>query len=108
MRISGHRSTAFRVPFLTYKAVDVAGRPAERPQRDVYEPPIQALSSFVLQEIDDMKATTGIFDASLGNQGNETSGKAIFQRQQQSNLAIMHFMDNLERSFKQAARLLPS
>jgi hypothetical protein len=55
-------------PFLTYKSVDVAGRPAPPPQRQVYEPPIQALSAFVMQEIDDMKATTGIFDASLGNQ----------------------------------------
>ena len=98
-------------PVVTYKAIDVAGRPAPAPQRQVYEPPIQALSTFVMQEIDDMKATTGIFDASLGQQGNEVSGKAIFQRQQQTNLSIMHFMDNLERSFKQGgdviAELIP-
>lgn len=67
--------------FLTYKAVDVAGRPAPPPQRQTFEPPIQSLSEFVAQEIDDMKATTGIFDASLGNSANEVSGQAIRARQ---------------------------
>jgi hypothetical protein len=93
-------------PFLTYKSVDVAGRPAPAPERQTFEPPIQSLSSFVAQEIDDMKATSGIFDASLGNQANETSGKAIFARQQQSNLSTMHFMDNLERSFRKGGDVI--
>jgi hypothetical protein len=93
-------------PFLRYKMVDVAGRPLPPPERNTFEPPIQALSAFVMQEIDDMKATTGIFDASLGNQANETSGQAIMRRQEQANLSTMHFMDNLERSFKQAGDLI--
>lgn len=96
---------------LIYKAVDVAGRPAERPQRDTFEPPIQALSSFVAQEVDDMKATAGIFDASLGQNGNETSGQAIARRQEQADLTTMHFMDNLVRSFRKGgdviAELIP-
>jgi hypothetical protein len=93
-------------PFLTYKMIDNEGRPIPPPQRQTFEPPIQALSSFVLQEVDDMKATTGIFDPSLGNQGNETSGKAIMARQQQSNMSVMHFMDNLERSFRKAGDVI--
>ncbi len=98
-------------PFLTYKMVDSAGRPIPPPQRQTFEPPIQALSSFVLQEVDDMKATTGIFDASLGNQANETSGRAIQARQMQASLSTMHFLDNLGRSFKKGgdviAELIP-
>jgi hypothetical protein len=93
-------------PFLTYKMVDNGGRPVPAPQRQTFEPPIQSLSEFVLQEVDDMKATTGIYDASLGQQGNETSGQAIVRRQQQSNLSTMHFMDNLERSFRQAGDII--
>jgi len=93
-------------PFLQYKSVDVGGRPAPPPQRQVYEPPIQALSEFVAQEVDDMKATTGIFDASLGNQANETSGKAILARKDQSNLTTMHYIDNLGRSFKLAGDII--
>lgn len=93
-------------PVLLYKPVDAGGQPVGPPQRQTFEPPIQALSAFVAQEVDDMKATTGIYDASLGNSGNETSGQAIVRRQQQTNLTTMHFMDNLERSFKQAGEII--
>jgi hypothetical protein len=93
-------------PYLTYKTIDSSGNPAPAPQRQVYEPPIQSLSSFVLQEIDDMKATTGQFDPSLGNQSNATSGKAIQTLQFQGNLTTMHYVDNLGRSFKQAGDII--
>lgn len=98
-------------PFIEYEPVDAQGRPVPPPQRQTFEPPIQSLSAFVAQEIDDMKATTGIFDASLGAQANETSGQAIMRRQQQADMSTMHYLDNLERSFKQAgdviAELIP-
>ena len=91
---------------LFYNVVDVAGRPAPPPQRQTFEPPIASLSAFVAQEVDDMKATTGIFDASLGNQANETSGKAILARRDQANLTTMHYIDNLARSFKQGGDII--
>lgn len=98
-------------PYLEYEQMDVQGKPTPQPQRQTFEPPIQALSGFVAQEIDDMKATAGIFDASLGQKSNETSGTAIARRQQQSNMTTMHYMDNLERAFKKGGgvmrRLIP-
>lgn len=93
-------------PYLEYNQVDIGGKPAPVPQRQTFEPPIASLSSFVLQEIDDMKATTGIFDASMGQQSNETSGVAIQRRNQQSNMTTMHFMDNLERAFKKGGNIM--
>jgi hypothetical protein len=93
-------------PFLRYKPVSPAGQPLPPPQRQVQESPIQGLSAFVAQEIDDMKATTGIYDASMGAQSNETSGKAIQARAESSNLTTMHFLDNLERSFRQAGDII--
>jgi hypothetical protein len=93
-------------PFLTYNVVDSSGRPIPPPQRQTFEPPIQALSNATAQEIDDMKATTGIFDASLGNSANEVSGQAIMRRQQQANVANMHFLDNLERSFRKGGEVI--
>lgn len=93
-------------PVLFYKPTDVNGQPIGPPQRQVYEPPIASLTNFVLQEVDDMKATSGIFDASLGSKGNETSGKAIQSRQMQSELSTMHYLDNLERSFRKAGDLI--
>lgn len=91
---------------LEYNVVDAGGRPAPPPQRQTFEPPIASLSAFVAQEVDDMKATTGIFDASLGNQANETSGKAILARRDQANLTTMHYIDNLARSFKQGGDII--
>lgn len=70
------------------------------PQRETYEPPIQALSLGMAQAIDSIKATLGIFDASLGNESNEKSGVAIKARQAQTNIANFHFIDNQARSRK--------
>ena len=92
--------------YLEYEPLDIAGNPAPPPQRNVFEPPIQALSVGAAQASDDIKATTGIFDASLGDQGNETSGIAIRQRQSQAGLANAHFIDNLNRAIRQCGIIL--
>ncbi len=94
------------VPYLTYKGTNLVGQKANVPQRQVYEPPIASLSEAAAQEIDDMKATAGIFDASLGAKGNETSGIGIARRQQQSDAVNMHYLDNLARSFSKSGRAL--
>ena len=55
---------------------------------------------------DDMKSTTGIYDAALGNRSNETSGVAIGARVEQGNQATYHFTDNLEHSLEHAGRVI--
>lgn len=55
---------------------------------------------------DDMKATTGIYDAALGNKSNETSGVAIGARVEQGNQATYHFSDNLEHGLEHLGRVL--
>jgi hypothetical protein len=110
-QIQGHErewlemNTTMR-PYLVYKGSNVNGEKVDRPQRQVVEAPIQSLSVAAGQEIDDMKATAGIYDASLGNKSNESSGLAIQRRQQQSNVTNMHFMDNLERAFKKGGLMI--
>ncbi len=59
-----------------------------------------------MQAADDIKATTGIYDASLGAQGNEKSGVAIQARQTQGDMSTFVFMDNLVRSIRHAGRIL--
>lgn len=56
--------------------------------------------------IDDLKGTTGIFDANLGAQGNETSGKAILARQRSGDAATFAWLDNLSRSVRYTGRVL--
>ena len=55
---------------------------------------------------DEMKATTSLFDASLGSQGNETSGRAILARQREGDVANFTFHDNLRRGVKFAGDIL--
>lgn len=55
---------------------------------------------------DDIKGTTGIYDASLGARGNETSGKAIMARQRQGDVATFGFTDNLTRAIRLAGKII--
>lgn len=76
------------------------------PQRQPFAgPPAGALQE-ALNASDDMKGVMGIFDASLGDRSNETSGKAILARQRQSNVATFNYVDNLSRAIKHAGRVL--
>lgn len=56
--------------------------------------------------IEDIKAVTGIYDASLGNKGNETSGKGIIARQRQSDTANAHFYESLVRALRFTGKIL--
>lgn len=93
-------------PVLQYRAVRLEDGTvyAGAPQRQVFEPPVQALSLFYQQEIDELKAISGIYDASLGNRSNETSGVAIARRQVQSDTTNLHFIDNLGRAHEECGR----
>lgn len=57
---------------------------------------------------DDMKATIGMYDASLGQRSNEQSGRAILARQREGDMATFHFIDNASRSIRQVGRVLLS
>lgn len=92
--------------YLQYKPVSINGQIAPPPQRMNAEPAIQAINMAMMESADDLKAVTGIYDASLGAQGNETSGKAILARQQQSQGSNFHFLDNLTRAIRHTGRIL--
>jgi hypothetical protein len=55
---------------------------------------------------EDMKATTGIYDAALGAKSNETSGIAIARRDEQGNTATFVYIDNLEDAIETTGRML--
>lgn len=91
---------------LTYKATTVAGQPIAPPQRNAFEPAVQAITQARMLASDDIKATTGIYDASLGNRSNEQSGVAIQRRAMQAQTSNFHFIDNLSTSLRHAGRIL--
>jgi hypothetical protein len=53
---------------------------------------------------DDIKGTTGQYDASLGQQGNERSAKAIIAREKQGDVGTYHYVDNLARAIRHITR----
>ena len=55
---------------------------------------------------EDVKRAMGLYDSSIGNKSNETSGIAIRARQQQGDTATFHFPDNLNRAIIQVGRVI--
>lgn len=92
--------------YLPYNAVEVGGQVLGPPERQTFEAPIQAASAMIEQAKDNLKSIFGIFDASLGAQGNEISGKAILARQTQSHTTTYHFYDNLVKAIEAVGRIL--
>lgn len=76
------------------------------PQRQAVPEGSQTMFRELMAAADGIKAVVGVFDASLGNIGNETSGRAIQARQGQGDNATFHFPDNLQKSIAQVGRIL--
>lgn len=85
-------------------ATDGAGNSFPLPQRA--QPPMaqQGLIAAKMGAADDIKATTGQYDPSLGATSNERSGRAILARQAQSDTGTYHFVDNLARAIRHVTR----
>lgn len=92
--------------YLPYKLTSLAGAPAPPPTRNSFEPATQAITQASLGAADDIKATTGVHDASTGAEGNETSGVAIDNRARQTQISNYHFFDNMKRSLRHTGRCL--
>lgn len=91
-------------PYLPYDPDPQA--PGVAPRREM--PPDMPVALFQEAQVaaEDMKATTGIYDAGLGARSNETSGRAILAREQQGDTANYHFADNFRRSLEHAGRII--
>jgi len=92
--------------FLPYHVQDTAGKPIPPPQRQSSDTQLASYSFLIRQADNDLKATTGIFDASLGEKGPDQSGRAILARQKQGDIANLNWTDNLARSIRHTGRIL--
>lgn len=92
--------------FLEYDPKTLDGQLIPPPQRNNVEPPIQAIGGMIRQADNDIKATIGIYDASLGQKGPDESGKAILARQKQGDVSTLNFSDNLARSIRHTGRII--
>lgn len=91
------------MPFMLFNADPRSpGPPARMGGADVPAALVQEME--IASE--DIKAVTGIYDASLGAQGNETSGKAINARQRQGEIATFNYMDNMGKGIRRTWEIL--
>lgn len=92
--------------YLPYNDIDDAGQPIAKPER--VQPPQMAQAFIQGMQIakDDMLQVSGQFQAALGQPGNEISGKAIGERQQQSETATANYNENAAKAKRQVGRIL--
>jgi hypothetical protein len=94
------------MPYLEYNAVDVNGQPAPAPSRQAPPMASQGLIQGLVLSQQAMKDVTGMGAASLGQKGNETSGKAILARQKEGDVSTYHYPDNLGKAMRHLGRVL--
>lgn len=91
---------------LYYHQTDVEGNPAPAPQRLPAPQIPTGIVNAARETVDDIKATMGLYNASIGQRSNETSGVAIQRRQIEGDVATFHFGDNLVRSITQVGKII--
>ena len=85
---------------------DGAGNPLPLPERA--QPPM-AQTGLIQAKMgagEDIKATTGQYDSSIGATANERTGRAILARQNQGDTSTYHYIDNLARAVRYVTRQL--
>jgi Phage P22-like portal protein len=76
------------------------------PERQVVEPPIQAITGAIAHADADLHNTTGLYPESLGEPQHDQSGKAILLRQKQGSTANFGFVDSMATAIKHAGRII--
>lgn len=89
-------------PYIPYNKVDGLGAPQRQ------QPPVASSGLMAEMQIaaEDIKRTTGIYDAGLGQRSNETSGVAIAQRKEESQNSTSIYADNMGKSVAHTGRIL--
>lgn len=103
------RQEAFRRAHLTRDPLLIVNDEAiigQNIQRIEPPQPQTAIFTEVAMNTQDMKDVSGIQDASLGMKSNETSGKAIMNRQHEGDIASQTYYDNADAALLEAGDVI--
>jgi len=92
--------------YLPYKPVTSGGRPVAPPQRQQFAGVPAGIVTAKLNTIEDMKGITGMWNASLGQSGQERSGRAILAQQKEGETSNYHFIDNIRIAITHAGVII--
>jgi len=86
--------------YLPYNAIDESGQPITPPQRMQNGADLGSAVSLIQMAEQNFYGTSGIYPASLGQQSNEKSGKAIIARQKEGDVSTSNYPDCFGRSLQ--------
>jgi hypothetical protein len=91
---------------LRYNMFDSAGNRLDTPQRLAPPPVPTSIINAMQGAKESVKEALGMYNASIGQRSNETSGVAIDARKVEGEVATFHFGDNRNRSIQHCGRIL--
>lgn len=95
------RANTESIAYLQYNVID-----GQAPQRQFFAGVPGGVREGRMAAAEDIKAVTGLYDASLGARSNETSGVAIRAREEQGDNATYHFIDNQALAMEYAGKVI--
>lgn len=95
-------------PYLKYKPTMFSGQLAPPPQRNQSAEFPSGFMAMAAHANDDIKATTGLFDSSLGAKGTATSGRQELAQQRQGDMATANYAESLRKSIRHCGRCIVS
>lgn len=93
---------------LTYEPVVEGNQLLPAPAKQPSEPPIQAMSAMMNGAANDLMATIGLNDASLGERRPDEAARSVLLRQQQGKISTAHYSDNVSRAVRFTGELILS
>jgi hypothetical protein len=100
------RANVANYAFLEYDPVTIDGVMAPPPQRQGFAGPPTGLLADIETSEHDIQAALGMYQASIGQNTNAKSGRALNSEKVAGDMATFHFPDNLARSMRQAGRIM--
>jgi len=94
------------ISVLQYNPISDEGVQVPPPRRENPPGTNPGFEATMNRAAEDIKATMGIYDASLGNREGDQSGRAINSQMKQASVGNYHFSANLARSIKHAGRVI--
>lgn len=91
---------------LIYKPTTIEGIAVPPPQRTQPAMVADGWDRWCTMMIGMIKSTIGMYEQSLGQKGNEVSGRAITAREKQGDTATFNFVDNLARAIALTGRII--
>lgn len=93
------------IPVLEYNMVTLGGNLAPPPQKNDAPAGDATIERYMSIASNDIKDTSQLSDAFMGNKSNETSGAGIKARAGQSGMATFDFQDNIANSIEHGNRI---